>query len=48
MNEISAFELDLIMMIKNREFRKIADVFQSKLQEDKKIVKQLKKNYFSC
>ena len=33
-------------MIKNREFRKIADVFQSKLQEDKKIVKQLKKKLF--
>ena len=30
------------MTIKNIEFRKITDVFQSKLQEDKKIVRQSK------
>ena len=30
------------MTIKNIEFRKIADVFQSKLQEDIKIVRQSK------
>ena len=30
----------LLMMIKNIEFKKITDVFQSKLQKDMEIVKQ--------
>ena len=41
-DELSAFESDLLIMIKYIEFRKITDVFQSKLQEDIKIVKQSK------
>ena len=36
------------MMIKNIEFRKITDVFQSKLQEDIKIVKQSKNVFISA
>ena len=35
-------------MIKNIEFRKITDVFQSKLQEDMKIVKQSKNIFISA
>ena len=35
------------MMIKNNEFRKITDMFQSKLQEDLKIVKQSKNIFIS-
>ena len=37
-DELSAFETDLLIMIRNIEFRKITDVLQSKLQED---IKQL-------
>ena len=36
------------MMIKNIEFRKITDVLQSKMQEDIKIVKQLKNVFISA
>ena len=39
-NELSTFKSGLLMMIKNIEFKKITDVFQSKLQEDMEIVKQ--------
>ena len=35
-------------MIKNIEFKKIKDVFQSKLQEDIKIVKQSKNLFISA
>ena len=38
-DKLSAFESDLLMMIKNVEFREITDVFQAKLQGDIKIVK---------
>ena len=41
-DELSAFESDLLMMIKKNEFRKIGKIFQ----EDINIVKQLKKNFF--
>ena len=34
-------------MIKNIEFRKITDVFQPKLQEDIKVVKQSKNVFIS-
>ena len=44
----SAFESDLLMMIKNIEFRKITDVFQSKLHTDIKIVKQSKNIFISA
>ena len=33
-DELSPFELDLLIMIKNVEFRKITDVFQSMLREE--------------
>ena len=47
-DELSAFESDLLMMIKNIEFRKSKDVLQLKLQEDIKIVKQLKNLFISA
>ena len=36
------------MKIKNIEFKKITDVFQSKLQEDIKIVRQSKSIFISA
>ena len=47
-DELHPFESDLLIMIKNIEFRKITDVFQSKLQEDVKIVKQSKNHFISA
>ena len=36
------------MVIKNTEFRKITDVFQSKFQEDIEIIKQSKNVFLSA
>ena len=36
------------MVIKNTEFRKITDVFQSKFQEDIEIIKQSKNVFISA
>ena len=47
-DELHPFKSDLLMMMKNIEFRKITDVFQSKLQEDIKIVKQSKNHFISA
>ena len=47
-DELSAFKSDLLMKIKNIEFKKITDVFQSKLQEDIKIVRQSKSIFISA
>ena len=47
-DELSAFESDLLMMIKNIEFKKITDVFQSKLHKDIKIVRQSKNLFISA
>ena len=46
-DELSAFESDLVMIIKNIEFRKITGVFQSKLREDIKIAKSSKNLFIS-
>ena len=46
-DELSAFKSDLVMMIKNIEFRKITDVFQSKLRKDIKIAKRSKNLFIS-
>ena len=47
-DKLPAFESDLLMMIKNIEFRKTTDVIQPKLQEDIKIVKQSKNVFISA
>ena len=47
-DKLSAFESDLLRMIKNIEFRKTADVFQSKLQEDIKTIKQSRHVFISA
>ena len=41
-DELFPFETDLLIIIKNIEFRKVTDVFQSKLRKDIRIVKQSK------
>ena len=46
-DELSAFESDLVVIIKNTEFRKITGVFQSKLREDIKIAKPSKNLFIS-
>ena len=40
--QLMTFESDLSVVIKNIKFRKLADVFQSKLQKDIKASKQSK------
>ena len=39
-NELAAFEADLISMIKNLEFRSFKNTFQQKLKDDVKYIKE--------
>ena len=43
MNELADFEKDMMLMVKNMQFRKISNNFQQKLKDDIRDIKSINK-----